>query len=1237
MWRLAALLAVPVLALLLLLGTAPLWIDTPLVRERVAAMVVDLTGGRARWDGVDLHYFPRPSVTLRQLSLTLPPRADFEVHAVTVELEWLPLLRGSVRPGRLRLDSPRLRVQLSPADPAAAPPTVVGIRNAIRRAVEALFENAPSSQVELAAGEVYVLTGAGMPLQFTRISLEGRVAGGRLDVKASLSSPLFRELALQARIHRTGLKGEGQAQLTGLQLASLGSFAASAALSPGARLSLEPAAGRVDLEWRLEGANALSANVRATVPALAVRRGAGRLEVSGLGLDARASLLGEALEVELSRAVSMRPGIEAKGRLAFAPGTGWRASLDLARLDAGEAQALVAGLLPGVPAIARPVAQLQAGSVITASLASAGATLAALANLRSVKAAAHMESGAVRVAAADLAVRDIRIRARLVDGALQVDDLAARTRAGEVTGGTFHMNLTANPVSLEGSAAGRLDLEGTLALARRVLDPAGGAARELRRLRELRGSARFAVALAGKASRPRARVDLSALHATGRVDGLPLPIALTGGLATLEGPRLQVRGLAGSVGRSRLQDASARLTLGRQGRLESASASAVIDVEEALALARAQPALAGRLSQVQSASGELALKLESATGPLADARALRYVLTAVPRRAVVTLPALGAPLTLDGGRVTLAPGALAATDVTASLRDAALRAGGRIPLPMGPAGGLQLDASGSIGPELLEWTYTRAQLPEAARLPRALAVESLALRWREADAFEVRGSVQPAGGPGAVFHLRRAGRRVELRSLALRDAHSDCTLGGSLEGSRFEVRFDGHVAGRSLAGLLRRPELAGALVRGRFEASGDWTNPASTRAEGGLEVTQVPVSAPSAQALVVERARVEATPERLRIPAAVLRLGAARVDVEASLTRTTRKFMLDASVRGDELDLRHPPRATGTAGAPAEPQAGGAPAANPRASPWETLFAALDRVPVSGRVQVAFARVLANRIEVAPLEAAASLEDGRLDVDIRRAALCGISVAGSLWARRGLAGTKGTLSARGAALDATLPCLTDGRLRFAGKLDLDGTFSAQGAPGAIMDNLNGSFRAVSREGRIDRFEALARLLRLLNLTEVVRGQVPDLASGGMSYRSAAVTGRIRGRVLHLDEGILDAETVKIVGEGSLDTRSGALTANVLAAPLQTANWLVDKIPLVRRIFGGTVLAIPAQVSGTVKNPVVVPLGPRAVGSRATQLLANTLRLPVDVLKMLEPKNAPPVSNETQKDETARPP
>jgi hypothetical protein len=79
--------------------------------------------------------------------------------------------------------------------------------------------------------------------------------------------------------------------------------------------------------------------------------------------------------------------------------------------------------------------------------------------------------------------------------------------------------------------------------------------------------------------------------------------------------------------------------------------------------------------------------------------------------------------------------------------------------------------------------------------------------------------------------------------------------------------------------------------------------------------------------------------------------------------------------------------------------------------------------------------------------------------------------------------------------------------------------------------------------------------------------------------------------------------------------------DVLVAPLQTANAFVDKIPIVKRIFGGTVLALPVQVLGTVQNPIVVPLGPGAVASRMTSIIANTLRLPIDAVKVLSP-NAP---------------
>ena len=53
-----------------------------------------------------------------------------------------------------------------------------------------------------------------------------------------------------------------------------------------------------------------------------------------------------------------------------------------------------------------------------------------------------------------------------------------------------------------------------------------------------------------------------------------------------------------------------------------------------------------------------------------------------------------------------------------------------------------------------------------------------------------------------------------------------------------------------------------------------------------------------------------------------------------------------------------------------------------------------------------------------------------------------------------------------------------------------------------------------------------------------------------------------------------------------------------------------------RFEGGTVLALPVQVGGTIKAPLVVPLGTRAVASRMVDIITNTLKLPVDLVNAL---------------------
>jgi uncharacterized protein involved in outer membrane biogenesis len=1207
---LAIVLFAPVALALALLVSAPLWIDAPKVRARMVGLVDGLSGGRARWDSLELHYLPRPRVTLRQVSFELPPTAAVEARAIALELELLPLLRGEVRSGRAVLTSPRVRVQLPPADPASPPPTVAGLRAAVRNALDTLFEKLPSARVELDDGELELLTDSGTAFRFTAVALQGSIADGRLEASASASSRLFDRLAVEVAMRQADFQGSGHATLSGLHLGALAALLPSTAVEP------DPADATAELSWRIEGIDDLSADLEVAAPELSGSHGAGRLELAGLVVEARARLRGDTFELELPRAALARPLLESRGRLAFAPGTGWHAALELVRADLGQLQSAAARFLPEVAMLATPPARIAEGSMAGLTLEAAGPALADLATLAALRADARVEGATVLIAAAALEARGVGAHASLGGGALRVDGLAGRTDAGELTGGTFNLKLDARPVTLEGSATARLDLAGVAALAARLLDPSGSARREPLRLHELQGSARVRVDLAGEAQRPRPRVVLSPLSATGRHELLPLPLAVTAGSVTFGDATLALRGLSGSIGRSTLRGTDAQLRFGAAPSLESASDSADIDLEEVLRVARAHPELAGPLEGVRAVNGRLAVRLESATGPLADPGAIGYTMSATPREVTLEVPALGPTLALDDGTVALTAATATAQAVGAALLDGTLRASGRVPLQRRRGAVPRVTASGMLGPQILEWIHARAGLPEVARLRDPVTLHDVSLDRPGNDDFTTRGEVRVAGGPALTFDLRRAGRRMELRSLAVRDAHSDGNLGASLEGSRFAVHLAGHLAGRSMADPLRRPELAAALLRGDVRVSGDWTDPGHGKADGFLEATRIPVPAGTPRPLLIERARVDADGSKLRIAEAIIMAGPSRLSLEGSIDRAARKFRVDATIRGDALDL--PAREEPSA--PAAPTPGGddgGPARKGSTDTWERLFAALNEVPVAGRVSVDLGRLRAGKLEVSLLRARAVLEDGRLQVDIGSAALCGVSLSGSFSARRGDVGGTGTLNARGAALENTLPCLTDGRLRFIGRLDLDGGFSARGAPGALAQNFTASFRAISRDGRIDEFDALTRLLRLVNLTEVARGAI-DVGSAGTAYRSASVTGTVKGRIVHLDEGILDAEGIKIVAEGTIDYRDGALAANVLAAPMQTANWLVDKIPLVRRILGGTVLAIPARAGGAVKDPVVVPLGARAVRSRMVDLLANTVRLPADLVKTLEP-------------------
>ncbi len=266
--------------------------------------------------------------------------------------------------------------------------------------------------------------------------------------------------------------------------------------------------------------------------------------------------------------------------------------------------------------------------------------------------------------------------------------------------------------------------------------------------------------------------------------------------------------------------------------------------------------------------------------------------------------------------------------------------------------------------------------------------------------------------------------------------------------------------------------------------------------------------------------------------------------------------------------------------------------------------------------------------QIAPLVASAAWVDAKVDLGITNAAVCGISLAGAATGKIDAVQVTGTLRARDAPLAGSIACLTGEHIQASGQVDLDAQFAAQGALATLIEDVSGTFSITARDGNLQKAAALNRVFELLNVTEAVREKKLEIGAGGLPYRTISVRGSREGKVIRIEELTLDAPTVQIVAAGQIDTDTGKLSFDAVVAPLQTANYILEHIPLLNKIFGGSVLAVPVQVSGTVTDPIVVPLGPGAVAKRLTGIIGNVLKLPADAITVISPGtesqgNSPP--------------
>jgi AsmA-like C-terminal region len=405
----------------------------------------------------------------------------------------------------------------------------------------------------------------------------------------------------------------------------------------------------------------------------------------------------------------------------------------------------------------------------------------------------------------------------------------------------------------------------------------------------------------------------------------------------------------------------------------------------------------------------------------------------------------------------------------------------------------------------------------------------------------------------------------------------------------------------------------------RFAANLDRLQHAS--AEGRLSGEGLDLTWLAGRPVLVDKFAVEADGTALQIGELSVRSGEDSATLRGELRRGEQGPVVEASIEsaGIVLDRLLAPAKPGSAPLadtrPAKPPAA-VRAEAPAKATAELDFKDWWPLPVTGRVALRAGFVQRGSYRIAPVALVLNLEAERAHLEVDQAHLCGIALPFTVEARREVWSASARIVAPKQPVNEMVRCLTGEHLQMTGDTDFSFDLKTQGRGRDLLRNLEGTGRAEARDGRIQKFELIGNILSLLSIEDAAQA-AQDVATGaeGFRYRRIAAQGRLRDGLFTLEEGAFESPTAGMAANGTVRLADGDTRMTVLVAPLGRVDRLVRGIPVVGYVIGGTLTSIPVGVSGDIRSPIVVPLGPRAVTQELLGIFERTIKLPA---KLAEP-------------------
>ena len=193
-----------------------------------------------------------------------------------------------------------------------------------------------------------------------------------------------------------------------------------------------------------------------------------------------------------------------------------------------------------------------------------------------------------------------------------------------------------------------------------------------------------------------------------------------------------------------------------------------------------------------------------------------------------------------------------------------------------------------------------------------------------------------------------------------------------------------------------------------------------------------------------------------------------------------------------------------------------------------------NNIDILGTISVKAGRFQYEDLTWQPVNAALTLSPGQANLAVARAGLCGIEFSGYI----DFAGERVNLHlipvAKDKPLEPTITCLSKNKDMATGQYDFSGKLEAKSKTADLGKSISGDLSLVAADGRIHRFGVLAKIFSILNVTEIYRGQLPDLTGEGFAYETMTIVADMEESKLTLRECAVEAPSMGLACEGEID-------------------------------------------------------------------------------------------------------